>query len=90
MRAWAKISAMAQPVSTIVQPVVGTWQSLSFTLPGVLLTSDPRGVRKSADIFFMIAPLDVPARYTLRSVTVEPVTRSISDRLRAWWVERVG
>ncbi len=90
MRAWAKTSAMAQPVSATVQPLVGTWQRLSFTLPGVLLMSDPGGVQKSADIFLMIAPLDVPARYTLRSVTVEPVTRSISDRLRTWWAERVG
>jgi hypothetical protein len=90
LRAWAKTSAMEQPVSTEVQPIIGKWQSISLKLPGVPLASDPSGVQKSADILLMVAPLDVPAQYTLRSVTVEPLAHSLPGRLWAWWTGKFG
>jgi len=90
LRAWAKTSAMEQPVSVEVQPIVGKWQRVSLKLPGVTLASDPSGVQKSADILLMVAPLDVPAQYTLQSVTVEPLAHSLPHRLWVWWTEKFG
>jgi hypothetical protein len=75
-------------MSTTVQPLVGEWQTVSLTLPG--LSFDPEGMEKSADILIMIAPLDMPAQYTLRSVTIEPVTHGLLERLWVWGTEQFG
>ncbi|NOT56108.1 MAG: sulfatase-like hydrolase/transferase [Deltaproteobacteria bacterium] len=89
-RAWGKASITEPLVQTPVRPVMGEWQTVSLTLPKLAPATDPETMKDSAEILFMMTPLDVPARYTLRSVTVEPVTRSVPDRLRAWWAKRVG
>ncbi len=89
-RAWGKASIAEPIVNTPVRPVIGEWQTISLSLPKLAPTTDPQDLRESASILFMTTPLDVPARYTLRSVRIEPVTQSLPDRLRAWWAERVG
>lgn len=90
LRAWGKASIAEPLVHTPVQPVVGEWQTITLSLPKLAPTTDPKDLQESATILFMMTPLDVPAQYTLRSVTVEPVTQSVPDRLRAWWAARVG
>jgi arylsulfatase A-like enzyme len=88
LRAWAKASIAEPLMSTTVQPLVGEWQTISLTLPRISFTIDPEGTERAADILIMIAPLDVPARYTLRTVTVEPIRHSLPEFLWAWWVRR--
>jgi arylsulfatase A-like enzyme len=89
-RAWGKASITEPLVHTPVRPVIGEWQTVSLTLPKLSPATDPKAMKDFAEILFMMTPLDVPARYTLRSVTVEPVTQSVPDRLRAWWGEWGG
>jgi hypothetical protein len=89
LRAWGKASIAEPIVNTAVQPVVGEWQTISLSLPKLAPTTDPKDLKESTNILFMMTPLDVPAQYTVRSVTVEPVKQSLPDRLWAWWAERV-
>jgi hypothetical protein len=88
LRAWAKASVADPLMSISVQSVVGKWQTLSLTLPQLAPVIDPEEMKEAANILFMMTPLDVPAQYTLRSVTVEPVSHSLTDRLWAWWAEQ--
>jgi hypothetical protein len=90
LRAWGKASISEPIMSTTVRPVVGEWQTVSLTLPKLSPMADPEAMKKSAEILFMMTPLDVPAQYTLRSVTVEPVSFSLPERLWAWWAEQFG
>jgi hypothetical protein len=90
LQAWGKASIAEPIVHTTVRPVVGEWQTVSLLLPKLAPTTAPEELKKSANILFMVTPLDVPAPYTLRSVTVEPVSFSLSDRLGAWWAEQFG
>jgi hypothetical protein len=82
LRAWAKTSVMNDPLAVDIKPLFDTWQTVTLTLPSIDPSADPIGSRQQADVIIMVAPVDWPLRYTLKTVKVEPLRRDMHERLR--------
>ncbi|MBM4257253.1 MAG: hypothetical protein FJ147_15305 [Deltaproteobacteria bacterium] len=96
LRAWAKTSAMKEPLAVDVQRLADVWQTVTLELPGVDPASDPARGQLPTDVVIMIAPVDWPVGYTLRSVKIAPhqwyahyplgtLTNKLSQYLQPWF-----
>jgi hypothetical protein len=81
LRAWARTSAMEEPLAVEVRPLAGVWQTVRLELPGVDPASDPMRGRQPTDVVIMVAPVDWPVGYTLRTVRIEPHRQYLRDYL---------
>lgn len=84
-QAWAKTSTMETPLAVDVQPNPGVWQTVSIVLPGVRESANLSGGPKPDDLLLMFAPVDLPVRFAVRSIVVEPVTGGTQSWLWEWW-----
>ena len=82
LRAWARTSAMEEPLAVEVRPLAGVWQTVTLELPGVDPASDPMRGQQPTDVVIMVAPVDWPVGYTLRTVKIEPHQPCLRDYLR--------
>ena len=83
LQAWARTSAMTEPLAVEVQPLAGVWQTVTLELPGVDPASDPAHGQQPTDVVIMVAPVDWPVGYTLRTVRIESRQQHVRDYLRA-------
>jgi hypothetical protein len=87
LQALARTSAMEKPIAVEVLPRVGEWQTVSLVLPKAEVSSDAVGGQRLADTLIGIAPLNLPVRFAIRSIKIEPL--GIGVRQRMWgWISR--
>lgn len=82
-QAFMKTSSMETPIAVDILPTPGAWQTVSFTLPKA--DADPISGQQRTDTMIAIAPVNLPVRFTVRSIRIAPLTANLWDRLHAWW-----